>query len=733
MKESSDEAYKGGVVKNWILADDLLPQLSLGYRGLVIIEGEDYGDALISLLRSVKEKVGPSRVVYAFHPWMEGAKDRLREVRSLFDGVKDVDYSHSEDVLGSTFELAILDCVDDFRPNYLARIIDTVKGGGLAIVYSDDLSSPKKLYKSTLIRGGSVDSLFEKRFRRLAKSKEGIAYVGETTRFRPYLRKPRDVVWTDYRGVRVTEDQAKVIREADFLFHSEEPRTYVITAPRGRGKSYATGVLLGDLLKRRENLRAVVTSPTLMNAQEVFRGASSVRGVTLIKSKSGEAKGVRRGSSIAEWLPPEMASYSEGDLVIVDEFATIPNEVLDEILRKWKKVILTSTTFGYEGSGKAFKKLLDRVKRTHLVKHATMETPIRYPPGDPVEAFLNDAFLLKPTDATLKGVRDGVHEVPREELANNEALLRSVYSVLLTAHYRNSPDDLMFLLDMKFQRVIAEIRNGGVIGVAELVYEGGLGEQEIERLYEGKENAGHLIPHRLIKFLGDKEFGHLKGLRVMRIAVVEEEQGRGHGSELLKTAEELANAEGLDWLGSSFISDYGVLRFWLKNGYTPVHIASRGNEALSGFSIIVLKGLNERAQEHVWRLARRLKEKLILTSHQVYYKLSPLVLASLLKGTPPLRWHVEIGEDDLKAVQRYFDGDLPYNAVADSFHKLLLKALTEDVVIGDQDLAVLVARVLQGKSWSQIALSLGLGGSSNAEKAFREASFKFFKALFRYG
>jgi tRNA(Met) cytidine acetyltransferase len=730
--ERSDEAYKGGGVKSWILADDLLPQLNLGYRGLVVIEREDYWEVLTPLLRSVKEKGNPTSIVYAFHPWKEGAKDRLREIKAIFDGIKDVDYSHSEEVLGSTFDLAILDCADDFRPNYLARIIDTVRGGGgLAVIYSDDLSSPTKLYKSTLAREGEVDSLFEERFRRLAKSKEGIAYVGEEAKFRPYLREPKEAVWTNYKGVKVTEDQAKVIKEADFLFHSDEPRAYVITAPRGRGKSYAAGVLLGDLLKRMENFRAVVTSPTLLNAQEVFKGASSVRGVTLLKSKSGEAKGVRRGSSVAEWLPPEMASYSEGDLIVVDEFAAIPNEILDEILRKWKKVVLTSTTFGYEGSGKAFKKLMERVKGTHLVKHTTMETPIRYPPGDPVEAFLNDAFLLKPTTATVKS-GDGVREVSREELANSEALLRSVYSVLLTAHYRNSPDDLMFLLDMKFQRVLAEIRNGQVLGVAELVYEGGLSEREVERLYKGEENAGHLIPHRIIKFLGVKEFGNLKGFRVMRIAVAEEEQGKGHGSELLRRAEELAVAEGLDWIGSSFVSDYRVLRFWLKNGFTPVHIASRGNEALSGFSIVVLKGLNELAEKLVQRLARRLKEKLVLTSHQVYYKLSPLVLASLLKGTPPIQWRLELGEEDLTAIQRYFDGDLPYNAVADSFHKLLLKALGSDLKLNDEDLAVVVARALQGKSWSQIAVSLGLGGSNNAEKAFREASYKLFKALFRH-
>jgi hypothetical protein len=33
---------------------------------------------------------------------------------------------------------------------------------------------------------------------------------------------------------------------------------------------------------------------------------------------------------VAEWLPPDMASYAEGDLLVIDEFAAIPNELLEE-------------------------------------------------------------------------------------------------------------------------------------------------------------------------------------------------------------------------------------------------------------------------------------------------------------------------------------------------------------------------------------------------------------------
>jgi tRNA(Met) cytidine acetyltransferase len=41
----------------------------------------------------------------------------------------------------------------------------------------------------------------------------------------------------------------------------------------------------------------------------------------------------------------------------------------------------------------------------------------------------------------------------------------------------------------------------------------------------------------------------------------------------------------------------------------------------------------------------------------------------------------------------------------------------------------MVARVLQGRSWSQTAVALNLGGSSNAEKAFREAARSLLNVL----
>ena len=719
----SDEAYKGGGMKTWILAD-VIEQLKLGYRVLFVIESDRYLDLTSTLVKELVKKLERNslKLAYAFHPWAQGSKDRMRAILGEFSGeLIDVDYSHSDLYLGMTVDGLVLDCVDDFRPTYIARLVDTVRGGGFAVLYSDNFSSKSKLYKNTIARNGVVDSYFEERFLRLAEKSRGVYLVrGEKESFVPFTEPPKSTEWVRWKGVSVTRDQLKVIQESGFLFHSDEPRVYLVTSPRGRGKSAAAGLIVGNLARSKDNFRVIVTSNTLINSQEVMRFSSSFKDAVVRKTKDDLVKAVRYGSSLIEWLPPEMAVYSTGDLLVIDEFASIQGDVMEELLRRWKKVLMLSTTFGYEGSGKAFLKLLKRLKQTHLVKHVTMEEPVRYPANDPVEKFFNDAFLLKFGDSAYP-LPPGVVELKRDELAKNEGLLRSVYSVLFTAHYRNSPDDLMFLLDMSFQRVLAFSDGEGVEGVAEMVYEGGLSPDEAERIAKGEENLGHLIPHRLIRYLGEVEFAKFRGLRVMRIAVREEKQGHGIGSELLERAELLAREEGLDWLGSSFIADYQVLRFWLKNGFRPVHLASRANQDLGGFSVVVLKPLSPKVEGLVKVLSARLKEKIVLTSHQVYYKLSPLVIALLLKSTEPLSWKVESTPRDVQRVEEYLNGHLPYNAVADSVHKLFLSSQSREVRLSDNELAVLVARVLQGRSWSQVAQALGLGGSRNAEKAFRGA------------
>ncbi|MCG3108915.1 tRNA(Met) cytidine acetyltransferase TmcA [Metallosphaera sp. J1] len=696
------------------------------YRNLVFIEG-DYREPLLHFINEyLKVEKNPS-VGYYFHPWIQGSKERLGWVKSLLTSVTDIDYSSSERFLGSTFDLSIIDAVDDFRPSYVARAIETVRGGGLIIIYTNNLEEGK-LYKSTLARDGKVNNLFEERLRRKLLSHRGILYWREGKLVvRPYssseVSKPKRTRGGKYPRLAKlcrTDDQVKVLDEIDFLLEDGK-KLLVVTAPRGRGKSASVGLALPLLISQsRYPLSITVTSPTYWSGAEVMRFSElSLKALgkkfRRVISRDGKVLSLETGESRIRWLPPDLAKDQHGDILVVDEAAALGREFTDYILRRWDKVALVTTVHGYEGSGKIFLKMFESYTGEHDIQRLKLDFPIRYSKGDPVERFLNDTFLLN-AEANEGHYMNRIVEMDVKYLFEDEKKLASVYGILVTAHYRNTPDDLMMLGDMAFQRLFVAESD---VGVAQIVEEGGLSPDAIQSIAQGEENLGHLIPQRLIKYSRMFELGELRGWRVMRIAVAPSLQGRGIGSQLLREIEERAVREGVDWMGSSFLANYNVIKFWAKNGYIPLHVSTKKNESLGGYSVIVMKPFSSRAREIAHQVARLLKDKLLRTTHQVYFNMDPRILVLLLKLAPPIS-AVKIPDPYLKKLRAYLEGILPYNSVAEAVHLLgekYFKELAFD--LDDVSLATLVSRTYQGRSWYHAGISLGMT-SSQVERKLKE-------------
>ncbi|AOL16004.1 tRNA(Met) cytidine acetyltransferase [Sulfolobus sp. A20] len=711
------------------------------YRHLAFVQSPSYLDLSLSLVKDYLRVNKNPTVIYAFHPWAD--KERLESFRQILPNIVDIDYSNSDKYLGLTGDLVILDAVSDFRPNYISRFIDMARGGGLVIIYSDNILK-NKLYRNSLSRDGIVNDLFERRFLQKALSHRGIIVFDDKINFIPYssaeTHKPfkkipqRPNIPIQLHEVCMSADQNKVLEESLFILESGK-RTLVVTAPRGRGKSASVGLFLSYLVNKEIFSNIVVTSPTYFSSQEIFnflmKGLSVLRAkFSLGESRDGKIMRVRRGETRVKWLPPDLAEDEEGDLIVVDEAAAIGMENLDYIIRKYDKVILVTTIHGYEGSGKAFLKFVDKLKKGLLVKHVKLEYPIRYAKGDPVERFLYDVFLLDAEAPEVSSITNyKITRVSQEELFSNDDLLKKVYGILVEAHYRNSPDDLMLLGDMAFQRIYVYWADDNPISVAQVVYEGNLREEEIVNISDGVKNEGHLIPHRIIKYVRFLDFGKLKGWRVMRIAVTPEFQGKGIGSKVLDKVIEEAEGEGIDWVGSSFIADQRVLRFWLKNGFTPVYLSSIKNQELNGYSCIVIKPLSNRAKEMVNNLSKLLKDKLLRTSHQVYFNVNPCVLALLLDNTPPVNNGLsEIPSLYIDKIKAYINGILPYNSIAEASHSLVTNyfLLLPKTKLAEELECSLIARVLQGKSWYHAGLMLGIS-SREVEKRVKKGLSELLK------
>ncbi len=66
----------------------------------------------------------------------------LEEVQKLFPNLTLIDYLESEKFLGYTFDGIVIDCLENFEPNFVGRLVDLVRGGGLVATFTDDLTSP---------------------------------------------------------------------------------------------------------------------------------------------------------------------------------------------------------------------------------------------------------------------------------------------------------------------------------------------------------------------------------------------------------------------------------------------------------------------------------------------------------------------------------------------------------------------------------------------------------------
>ncbi|MEM3351165.1 MAG: tRNA(Met) cytidine acetyltransferase TmcA domain-containing protein, partial [Saccharolobus sp.] len=216
------------------------------YRNLVFIEREDYFDILKEVLNVfLSIKKDPS-VAYGFIPWADKSKDRMKEIKQYFSKFDDIDYANAEYYLGNTYDLVILDTVDNFQPINIGRLVDLARGGGLIVIYTNNLLKDK-VFRSSIVRNGLIKDFYENRFKRKLYEHEGIFIIdnnGYTARpfhsdiknkpekkIPKFTRMPREL-----HELSLSEDQNRVLEGFSFLFGGGR-KALVLTAARGRGKS----------------------------------------------------------------------------------------------------------------------------------------------------------------------------------------------------------------------------------------------------------------------------------------------------------------------------------------------------------------------------------------------------------------------------------------------------------------------------------------------------------------
>jgi N-acetyltransferase 10 len=617
-------------------------------------------------------------------------------------------YSEIDKIIGNTFGMCVLENFEALSPNIIAKIIETITGGGLIIFLVEKIKNLNKIHSISMdiykkFQSESyrtVAGRFLERFmfslnscitfiavdENLKTIHENYEYKKSFEIFYKNLNKKtsfnKEAFFLLVKSVKNLEpissliektrtfDQARALLTfTEAISNKSILTTVVLTAARGRGKSAVLGLATSAAVAYGYG-NIYITAPNPENLNTYF--AFLFIGLKILNYEENKHFKIIQDSklkfiakievfcthrqNITFILPNEIENIKERiDLLIIDEAASIPISILDYINGSFI-VFMGTTTSGYEGTGKYFtlkfiKKLKEKLQNNCSLKkmaisfqEITLNEPIRYSSNDPVEKWLNEFLCLdnELPSILLNGCPDPKYcklfLVDRNALFSSHKVascfLQKIFSLLVSVHYKNSPDDLQMLCDAPSHRILVFITPlalslvilPDILGVVHISYEGQISHKFVEKyLNKTIRINGDLIPWVISKEFIDSSFAELSGLRIIRLVVHPDVQNMGYGSKLLKNLiwffqnifkknlfgdqKNISNNKNevsifkdispmlislenrkppfLDYIGVSFGLTSQLFYFWKKNGFKVVFISIDKNKT-TGENVCVM-------------------------------------------------------------------------------------------------------------------------------------------------
>lgn len=652
-------------------------------------------------------------------------------------GMRSLPGAQAHRVLGQELDGVIFDAHSGFDPEAFGVAVGVVCGGGLLLVLTPPLQDWPRFqdpeHARIAVYPHEPEAVSGRFLARLARVLPGAAGMILLEQGRPSPRPPGPPPAGQVRdaaahGACRTEDQRQAVQAIQRVARGHRRRPLVLTSDRGRGKSAALGIAAAGLLRQGLG-HIVVTAPSLETAEPVFRHAARL--LPGVQASRGALH--VQGRSMVFAAPDTLSTLEErADLVLVDEAAAIPTPLLERLLHRHARIVFATTVHGYEGSGRGFalrfQRVLDRL--TPQWRGQRLETPIRWAPDDPIEGATFRALLLDAAPAPDRAVSEAepgscqVQRLDRDALALDEATLSELFGLLVLAHYRTRPGDLRQLLDGPNVDVWVMRHATHVVACALVAREGAFDAAMAEAVWAGRRRPrGHLIPQSLATHGGLEQAARLSCARIMRIAVHPALQGRGLGTGLLQAIARGSRQAGIDYLGASFGATAGLLRFWARSGLAPVRVGVTRGAASGTHSVIVLRALSDRGELLCSAARERLVAHLPLLLSEPLRDLDPGLAAALLRReTPPPQ--VALDAQDWHDLVAFGFGMRGYEVSLVPIWRLVCAALADPGtarLLDGQALALVIGKVLQRRTWQEVARELGLPGRAQVLEALREA------------
>lgn len=662
--------------------------------------------------------------------WVQAVVDTATQPE-LPEGMVFLPASKSRGWLGSEQQVLVLDAFSGFHPDALGALAGTLQAGGLLYLltpetWSESIDPDYQRFAAWPLEAKDLTHYFVQRCERVLIENQVPRFSQQQGKLgnwavpniltaatiqpenQPFLKI---LPW----GA-VSEEQALLVTQLVDWFASKLAVPVVITANRGRGKSGALGLLLRQLVKTTTNAptkKLLVTAPSTQAAAAIFE-----------RLKDLPTNYLEQISFVA----PDalLQDFPAADLLLVDEAAAIPVPVLQALLAAYPRSVFATTQQGYEGNGRGFALRFTQ----HLNKYTpnwlalTLNQPLRWAEGDPLEQLVNRLLLLdaEVTDPDL--TRGALTETPlnftwlkQADLAANEALLQQVFGLLVLAHYRTTPDDFRQLLDAPGIHLACAWQNNLPVGLALIQEEGGFDKELAQAIFMGKRRPqGHLLAQSLAFHGGFVEAAQVNWWRIQRILVHPLLQRQGVGKQLLSFVLEKAKQQPkLDLLGSSFGATAELLPFWFEAGYQPVRLGVTRDQASGEHTLQVVQGISVKGQALQQQLLARLAETLpdVLS---LWLKALPADLLILVLKALPLK-QTPLSKQNQLELTAFVQGHRPLAVSRTALKAWLWQALANDSV--KVNLAPWVELLLQEISELKLQEQLGLTGKKSLDRWLR--------------
>ena len=543
--------------------------------------------------------------------------------------------------LGQEFSGLVYNCYSGVRANALLALSGTVQAKGLMILICPELANWPSFndpeYNQRTSYGFTdqfTHSFFIQQFVKQIEREKSVAILSKN-KFSAALALLEPSSCSQQLTTQST-DQILAINAIVKTSLGHTRRPLVITADRGRGKSSALGIGAARLMKE-YGKNILLTAPSFKTVEQVFEHAKHVLTESLLSGQTLEFQKL----SLA-FIPPDVLLNApiSADVLMIDEAAAIPTPLLSKLLKRFPRVVFSSTLHGYEGSGRGFelrfKAHLDADYPGWKLLH--LNQAIRWYQNDVLEQFMFNSMLMeKPNVKKTPKLQSKLLEVTiisAKTLLQDRTSLETIFQLLVNAHYQTSPDDLVRLLDAPEQKIFVLKQEKNILGVALTSEEGGkyLSAIADDIASCNRRVKGHLVAQSLASHTGESSWCNIQQWRIVRIAIQPAMQRNGLGKKLLNEIEKYAVQHKMPLISSSFGATAPLLRFWQQQGFTPVKLGLKRDASSGENSVIVVKSISNIVQSKTEELKRRFHQELIFHIPRHFTKLDSLVLMALLKN-----------------------------------------------------------------------------------------------------